>query len=694
MEQAIEQFEQYIKSRYPNSTTARHYVHDLRQFNQLVSKAPRAITREDVDQFVEDQLERGLTATTVNRRLAALHEFFEYLAAENQEEEWRNPVNWKRHKVKAGKPLPRDVSEPEIERLFEQITQARDQAMFRLMLDAGLRVEEVALLRTSDLMAASDGSLGRLRVQGKGDKERFVWLMPETLQIVQAWLEQRPEVADEALFITRRSKGFSVRGIQERLAYYCRLADVKISPHQLRHTFGRRMAEAKMPVTSLAALMGHAKVTTTQIYIAGAGVAVQADYKAAIERLEAARLEAPLALADGQEQSISTAETSDVWTLAGVEPRSFSSSQPPTAEMDLSRYWEGLPGWLTPLLQEYIVYRQRRWKPSQVRNHTRARLNTLRRVWHWLLRFEGSTELDSTELVAGCRSLTEELDAEQISSIADLQRAHVQGFVDARLVAGISSGTVNAELTDLWAFLGYLEARGHPVRPSVFRVKRPKRGDPVPRFLSESDYQRLENTVLQATQSGERDDLLDRVWFYLLSEAGLRISEVCDLRLGDIDLAAQRLIVRQGKENRDRTVPVSPTLLVALRTYLPLRGQAQTEHLLIYCQQAIHADMVWKRLHRYGQQAQVAVSPHRLRHTLATRLLNQGMPITSLQRLLGHERLDTTLVYARVHNETVRRDYERAYARLTPAPSLADEFFNAPTKVSEPRPVTAEDNCV
>jgi len=321
-------------------------------------------------------------------------------------------------------------------------------------------------------------------------------------------------------------------------------------------------------------------------------------------------------------------------------------------------------------LQEYIAYRQRRWKPSQVRNHTRARLNTLRRVWRWLL------------------------DEERIGGIADLQRAHVQGFVDARLVAGISSGTVNAELTDLWAFLGYLEERGHPVRPSVFRVKRPKRGDPLPRFLGESDYQRLESQVWQATQAGERDDLLNRVWFYLLSEAGLRISEVCDLRLGDIDLAAQRLIVRRGKEDRDRTVPLSPNLLAALKAYLPVRGESLTDHLLVYRQQASTSYLIEHRLRRYGQQAQVQVSPHRLRHTLATRLLNEGMPITSLQRLLGHEKLDTTLVYARVHNETVRRDYERAYARLTPAMALADEFFNAPTEMAEPRPVTAENDCV
>lgn len=672
MEQAIERFERYIKSRYPNSTTARHYVHDLRQFNRLISKPPHTVTREDVDRFVDDQLERGLAATTVNRRLAALHEFFEYLAEENQEEEWPNPVNWKRHKVKPGKPLPRDISEPEIERLFAQITHPRDQAMFRLMLDVGLRVEEVATSCISDLMTASSGSLGRLRVHGKGDKERFVWLMPETLQIVQTWLEQRPAVEDEAMFITRRKKGFSVRGIQERLAHYCQLAGLKVSPHQLRHTFGRRMAEAEMPVTSLAALMGHAQVTTTQIYTAGAGVAVQADYQAAIARLDAVRLEESPAWSTEQGRTAVGAKSLDVWTLAGVEPMDYSSSQPVAGvEMDLSRYWEGLPDWLTERLQAYIAHRQRRWKPSQVRNRTCEQLKTLRRVWRWLL------------------------EKEAIGGIADLQRAHVQHFVETRLAGGISPVTVNNELTALWAFLHYWEEHSDPIRPSVFRVKRPKRGNSLPRFLSESEYQQLERTVLQTTQRGERDDWLDRTWFYLFSEAGLRLSEVCDLRLGDVDLTARRLVVRQGKNNRDRTIPLSPVLQASLTTYLPVRGEAQTDHLLIHRQRAVKEGLIRYRLHRYGQRAQVKVSPHRLRHTLATRLLNEGMPITSLQRLLGHEKLETTLVYARVHDETVRRDYERAQARLTPAPSLADEFFNAPTQTAEPEPVTTEEgNCV
>ena len=82
MKQAIEQFKQYLKSRYPNSTTAKHYVYDLQLFDRLIGKPPRAVTREDVDRFVKDQLDRELAATTINRRLATLHEFFEYFGCE------------------------------------------------------------------------------------------------------------------------------------------------------------------------------------------------------------------------------------------------------------------------------------------------------------------------------------------------------------------------------------------------------------------------------------------------------------------------------------------------------------------------------------------------------------------------------------------------------------------------------------
>ncbi|MCP4544595.1 MAG: tyrosine-type recombinase/integrase, partial [Chloroflexi bacterium] len=137
----------------------------------------------------------------------------------------------------------------DIERLFTQISHSRDQAMFRLMLDVGLRVEEVSKLEVHDLTVSSDGTVGRMQVRGRGGKERFVWLLSETLEVMQTWLEQRPQVADDKIFITRRKRGFSVRGIQERLAHYGHLAGVKVSCRQLHYAFRqRRMAKTEMPV--------------------------------------------------------------------------------------------------------------------------------------------------------------------------------------------------------------------------------------------------------------------------------------------------------------------------------------------------------------------------------------------------------------------------------------------------------------
>ncbi|MFQ6101379.1 MAG: tyrosine-type recombinase/integrase [Anaerolineae bacterium] len=107
-------------------------------------------------------------------------------------------------------------------------------------------------------------------------------------------------------------------------------------------------------------------------------------------------------------------------------------------------------------------------------------------------------------------------------------------------------------------------------------------------------------------------------------------------------------------------------------TYLTVRGPAQADHLLIYRQEPVRPNLIRKRLKRYGQAAGVKVWPHRLRRTLATRLLSQGMPITSIQRLLGHDKLETTMIYARVYDETVRQDFEQAMARLGHISSLTD----------------------
>ncbi|MBE9506455.1 MAG: tyrosine-type recombinase/integrase [Chloroflexi bacterium] len=663
MDESIRKFERYLGRRYPNRSTMKHYVSDSQIFQRFANKPPRQVTKLDIANFVEDQLGRGLAATTVNRRLACLHHFFEFLADEADDDTWANPIIWRQHRVKEGKPLPRDLSDAEVERLFAGIDHPRDRLMFGLMYWAGLRVGEVAALRVSDFIPAGNPEKGaRLRVRGKGQKERVVPLTPALTQQWEEWLAQRLRVENDALFVTRRKKGISERGIQNRLAHYARQTGVAVTCHRLRHTFGRRMVEAKMPLPTLSKLLGHEQVTTTQVYIAGAGVDVRADYEAAMGRLEAERPGPPLFLALPPEP-------------VGVPPSPKQSSVdeggatviPPevsAASLDVSRFWADLPAWLTESLADYIAYQQRRWKPSQVAHHARNRSQTLRQVWCWLV---------------------EERD---VSGFAALGRRDVEAYVDARLRADVAASTLNRQLRDLWAFLRFVEERGQPVSPGVFRVARLKEGKPLPRFLTDEEYRRLETVIRNKTAAGTRDDRLDRAWFYLLAHGGLRLGELCDLRLGDVDSMGQRLVIREGKGKRDRVIPLSETAVTMMDDYLVVRGTAWTDHLLIFRQQAIKPNLVQSRLSRYGKAVGMAVSSHRLRHTLATRLVNVGMDIVSIQRLLGHEKLATTMIYARVHDTTVERDFRQAMTRLeanqerrpavdqTEPTSLVEEFFS------------------
>ncbi len=258
MEAARHRFEQYLKRHFGPTSTLKHYHSDLTIFEQFVGeRTPESITALDIDGFIDYQIGLGLSPASIDRRLASLHSWFEYLAAEKPEQPWPNPVVWRRHRLKLGRHLPRDVADDEVARLFAVIKSERDQAMFGFMVGAGLRVGEVAHLQVSDIEApTAEGRLSRVRVRGKGNKERMVWLSSSLWAVVQAWLVLRPPVSIPALFVNHHGQPISVAGIQYCLKRYSTVAQVRVSCHRLRHTFARRLVENGLPVESLARLMG------------------------------------------------------------------------------------------------------------------------------------------------------------------------------------------------------------------------------------------------------------------------------------------------------------------------------------------------------------------------------------------------------------------------------------------------------
>jgi len=281
----IESFQNWLRRKAPQSSTAKHYGNDLALFAAWAGKALRDVKVQDIDAFIEHCHAQGHAINTINRRLAALRSFYHFLAIQFEDAP-RNPVIPKRHFLRHGLRLPRDLQEETLARLFAVIESPRDRAMFLLMLRCGLRVGEVRNLSLCDLyLEPAFGSLPRLWLNGKGGYQRVVYLSAQPLTALQTWLAQRPNAEDPAVFLNRFGHRFTVTGIQDRLAGYCRKAGLWVTCHQFRHTLGRHLTEARVPVTTIQRLFGHACLRSTEVYLHISDAQVQADYEAAMREI-------------------------------------------------------------------------------------------------------------------------------------------------------------------------------------------------------------------------------------------------------------------------------------------------------------------------------------------------------------------------------------------------------------------------
>lgn len=281
----IELFVSWLRRKAPHASTAVHYGSDLRLFFAWLQKPCVEVKIQDVDAFIEHSQKIGHAIGTINRRLCALRSFFQFLIVQDENAPI-NPVIPKRHFIRPGERLPRDVEDKALEALFAVISNVRDRAMFLLMLRCGLRVGEVRNLSLNDLyLEPSSGSLPRVWLHGKGSYERVAYLSSQASAALQTWLQSRPKVKGEAVFVNRFGKRLSVTGIQGRLAQYCRKAGLWMTCHQFRHTFGRHLTEAHVPVTSMQRLFGHARLKSTEVYLHISDAQAQEDYQAAMEEI-------------------------------------------------------------------------------------------------------------------------------------------------------------------------------------------------------------------------------------------------------------------------------------------------------------------------------------------------------------------------------------------------------------------------
>ena len=179
---------------------------------------------------------------------------------------------------------------------------------------------------------------------------------------------------------------------------------------------------------------------------------------------------------------------------------------------------------------------------------------------------------------------------------------------------------------------------------------------PLPRYLNDDDIDRFFDVIKSCR---------DRAMFKLMLRCGLRVEEIANLTVGAIDLKRKKLIVYNGKGNKDRVVYISDDALQALGQYLNSRSSPRMKKVFLVekgtCKgKPISVRGIQKRMEYKNKKVGLKVSCHHLRHTMATQLLNAEAELSTIQDLLGHNWITTTQRYCKVSNLKVQRDYYKA----------------------------------
>lgn len=236
--------------------------------------------------------------------------------------------------------------------------------------------------------------------------------------------------------------------------------------------------------------------------------------------------------------------------------------------------------------------------------------------------------------------------AVNVPHLADLTPRVWFAYIQERIKAGIKPSTLNTELKVIQSLLRFASENGVSICGTMLEVRPLKTGETLPKDLSMGQVKAL----LDTTQN-----LTDRAWVLLMLHCGLRTCEIRALRWEDVDLQKRVLYIRESKGLQSRVVflsqPVNETL----------EGLSQNQELVFtYRHKLLSRRYCQSRLTTIGKQCGFHVTPHQLRHTCATMLLNAGMSVLGVQKLLGHKYVETTLRYARVYDATVVKDFQRA----------------------------------
>lgn len=252
-------------------------------------------------------------------------------------------------------------------------------------------------------------------------------------------------------------------------------------------------------------------------------------------------------------------------------------------------------------------------------------------------------------------------------ALVNVNREQITGYMTQLKEKGLAAATIARKLAAIKAFYRFMTAEGYmDVNPAEV-VEAGTKGIKLPRVLSEDEVVRLLNQPDITTAEGFRD----RTMLEVLYATGMRVSELINLTLERVDLN-MKYIIAFGKGSKERIVPLGSVAAEFLQQYLEkvrpkLTHEDRSTNIvfLAFGGHELTRQRFWQIIRTYGRKANInkALTPHILRHSFATHLLDNGADLRSVQELLGHSDISTTQIYTHLTNKRLRDIYAKAHPR-------------------------------
>lgn len=242
----------------------------------------------------------------------------------------------------------------------------------------------------------------------------------------------------------------------------------------------------------------------------------------------------------------------------------------------------------------------------------------------------------------------------------------VRGYIDQLYAAGLGSRSIARHLATLRNFFRFLLREGMVNTDPTEHIGAPRQWQTIPKFLNLDQIE----AILRAPDTARPTGVRDFAMLQLLYATGMRVSELCQTATGDLnaDLGVLRVT---GKGNKQRIIPVGKTALVAVKEYLErgrpllLKGRASRFLFVTARGASLSRQAFWKLLTGYGRKAGIFhnLTPHVIRHSFATHLLERGADLRSVQTMLGHSDISTTQIYTHVLRSRLRKTIDEHHPR-------------------------------